>query len=49
MIEKAKTRDGEKSESFIHTVRGPGSHVEVQKGKKTIGNNTTKESALVEA
>ena len=33
MIEEAKTRDGEISESFIYTIRGPRNHLEVQKRK----------------
>ena len=46
MIEEAKTRDGEKSESFIYTIRGPGSHLEVQKRKKTNENKSREETAV---
>ena len=48
MIEEAKTRDGKKSESFFYTIRGPGSHLEVQKRKKSNENKSTKETAMEE-
>ena len=48
MIEEAQTRDGENSENFIYTIRGPGSHLEVKKRKKTSENKSTKETAIEE-
>ena len=48
MIEQTKTSDGEKFESFIYTIHGPGSHLKVPKRKKTIGEKSTKETAFEE-
>ena len=48
LIEKTTTTDGEQFERLIYTLRGPGSHLEVQKKKMIIENKSTKETAFEE-